>query len=277
MSNASLKQKVGKCSACGSTMLEEFVEGQIICCNCGRLIGSNIEDGYTENTNKPHPKMDDCSTVIPLESEGEFSEWQRLLRVSDSTERNTALILYYITKIVRELWLPWFVVEESINIHKALAGRCNFKGKRLKAISAAIVYASCKITGVPCSLRKVAKASEENPQKVFHSYSFIVESLKIPQAQLSISKLLNQTCKMMKTDVLSRNIARNIINVMGENRNLQGKNPYGHIAAAIYIASILARKERTQREIADITHVTEATIRTRYKEIMQNLLFTIYI
>ena len=45
----------------------------------------------------------------------------------------------------------------------------------------------------------------------------------------------------------------------------------GVAAAAVYVASRLCGTPRTQREIADISGVTEVTIRNRYKEIVGQL------
>ena len=50
-----------------------------------------------------------------------------------------------------------------------------------------------------------------------------------------------------------------------------GKSPTGVAAAAVYVASRLGNTARTQREVADISGVTEVTIRNRYKEIVGQL------
>ena len=52
---------------------------------------------------------------------------------------------------------------------------------------------------------------------------------------------------------------------------IDGKSPTGVAAAAIYIAAYLEGRNRTQREIADISSVTEVTIRNRYKELASGL------
>jgi transcription initiation factor TFIIB len=281
MLNVSLKPLRSKsCPACNSTALEELVEGQIICRNCGLVVSSDVEgkgNNHVKNVGRlPHEIRDDSAAII-LECEDEFSEWQRLLGVSDSTERNVALALHYMTKIVRKLQLPWLILEESINIYKALIGKCCFKGKRLKAISAAIVYASCKSAGIPCSLREVAKVSEEDSKKVFRSLTFIIKNLKFPQTQPDIGKLLDHLCKIMKVDKSSRDIAKNIMDALKRIEITQGKNPHSYAAAAIYIASILTGNKRTQKDLAEATRITEATIRMRYKKIVQNLIFIVSI
>jgi transcription initiation factor TFIIB len=50
-----------------------------------------------------------------------------------------------------------------------------------------------------------------------------------------------------------------------------GKSPTGVAAAAVYIVSRTNERSRTQREVADISGVTEVTIRNRYKELVDNL------
>lgn len=42
-------------------------------------------------------------------------------------------------------------------------------------------------------------------------------------------------------------------------------------AAALYIASVLLRERRTQREIAEVAGITEVTIRNRYRELTSKL------
>ncbi len=56
-------------------------------------------------------------------------------------------------------------------------------------------------------------------------------------------------------------------------RLTSGRGPTGVAAAASYIASVLIGERRTQREIAEIAKVTEVTIRNRYKELVDCLLF----
>lgn len=50
-----------------------------------------------------------------------------------------------------------------------------------------------------------------------------------------------------------------------------GKSPTGVAAAAVYVTARVEQRPRTQREIADISGVTEVTIRNRYKEITDEL------
>ena len=46
-----------------------------------------------------------------------------------------------------------------------------------------------------------------------------------------------------------------------------GKNPMDLAAAALYLACVTNRERRTQKNLAEVSGVTEVTIRNRYKEL----------
>ncbi|HJH27405.1 MAG TPA: hypothetical protein C5S37_11755 [Methanophagales archaeon] len=50
-----------------------------------------------------------------------------------------------------------------------------------------------------------------------------------------------------------------------------GRGPTGIAASAIYIAAILCDTKKTQKEVAEVTGVTEVTLRVRYKEMAAKL------
>ena len=70
-------------------------------------------------------------------------------------------------------------------------------------------------------------------------------------------------------------IAHKIISMARKLKLTSGRGPTGIAAAASYIASVLTGERKTQREIAEIAQVTEVTIRNRYKELVEKLLFEI--
>ncbi len=51
---------------------------------------------------------------------------------------------------------------------------------------------------------------------------------------------------------------------------LRNKEPRGISAAAVYLAGNSMGRHITQREVAKIAGVTEATLRSRYKELLNN-------
>ncbi|MEM1556231.1 MAG: hypothetical protein QXY57_02425, partial [Candidatus Bathyarchaeia archaeon] len=94
-------------------------------------------------------------------------------------------------------------------------------------------------------------------------------SLPPLKANNYISKFSNQLALQGKVE----EIANRILWVASELRLTSGKGPMGIAAAASYIASVLLGEKRTQREIAEVANVTEVTIRNRYKELTEYILF----
>lgn len=62
-----------------------------------------------------------------------------------------------------------------------------------------------------------------------------------------------------------------IINKAVKSGLSSGKGPTGVAAAALYIASLLLGERKTQKEVSEISGVTEVTIRNRYKELSEKI------
>ncbi|NLE05828.1 MAG: transcription initiation factor IIB, partial [Crenarchaeota archaeon] len=88
-----------------------------------------------------------------------------------------------------------------------------------------------------------------------------------------ITKFSNQLTMQGKVE----EIAHKILTSAKELKLTSGRGPTGIAAAASYIASVLTGERKTQREIAEIAQVTEVTIRNRYKELVERLMFQISI
>jgi len=84
-----------------------------------------------------------------------------------------------------------------------------------------------------------------------------------------IAKFSNQLTMQGKTE----EIAYKILAAAKELKLTSGRGPTGMAAAACYIASVLTGERKTQREVAEIAQVTEVTIRNRYKELVERLMF----
>jgi transcription initiation factor TFIIB len=62
--------------------------------------------------------------------------------------------------------------------------------------------------------------------------------------------------------------ARDLLETAKEQAVHSGKSPVGLAAASIYVGSLLTNNRITQKEIADVTDVSEVTIRNRYQELL---------
>jgi transcription initiation factor TFIIB len=138
-------------------------------------------------------------------------------------------------------------------------------------VTAASIYIACRQCKIIRTLDEVARAAHISKKELGRNYRFLVRKIKtkVPHvgSQLHVSKLVNHLTFSGDTE----SIAMKILEKAVELRLTSGRSPASIAAAAIYIASKLTGEQRTQGEIASSAHVTEVTIRNRYKELTQKL------
>jgi transcription initiation factor TFIIB len=204
-------------------------------------------------------------------------KWQRRIRVSDATERNLAFALSEITKISNNLNLPKNILETASVIYRKAVKERLIRGRSIQGVTSASIYLACRQCGLPRTLDEISQASMVNKKEVGRSYRFLIRELNysIPPLRPSqyITKFSNQLTMQGKVE----EIAHKILASAKELKLTSGRGPTGIAAAASYVASVLTGERKTQREIAEIAQVTEVTIRNRYKELVERLMFQISI
>jgi len=202
-------------------------------------------------------------------------KWQRRIRVSDATERNLAFALSEISKIANALNLPKNILETASVIYRKAVKERLIRGRSIQGVTSAALYVACRQCGLARTLDEIAQAASINKKEVGRSYRFLVKELNyfIPPLKPSqyITKFSNQLTMQGKVE----EIAHRILTTARELKLTSGRGPTGIAAAASYIASVLTGEQKTQREIAEIAQVTEVTIRNRYKELVERLIFVI--
>jgi transcription initiation factor TFIIB len=301
--------RVQQCPECGSDrLMRDYECAEIVCMNCGFVIAAKLADRGPEwrafddeqrakrarvgapLTYTIHDKG--LSTMIDWHDRDVYGKklspgqkaqiyrlrkWQRRIRVSDATERNLAFALSEISKIANALNLPKNILETASVIYRKAVKERLIRGRSIQGVTAAAVYVACRQCGLARTLDEIAQASNINKKEVGRSYRFLIKELDyfIPPLKPShyITKFSNQLTMQGKVE----EIAHKILNSARELKLTSGRGPTGIAAAASYIASVLTGERKTQREIAEIAQVTEVTIRNRYKELVERLMFEVTI
>jgi transcription initiation factor TFIIB len=299
--------KIQQCPECGSTkLMRDYECAEIVCMDCGFVVAAKLADRGPEwrafddeqrakrarvgapLTYTIHDKG--LSTMIDWHdrdiygkrlSPGQKAQiyrlrkWQRRIRVSDATERNLAFALSEISKIANALNLPKNILETASVIYRKAVKEHLIRGRSIQGVTSAAIYVACRQCGLARTLEEIAQASNINKKEVGRSYRFLVKELNyfIPPLKPSqyITKFSNQLTMQGKVE----EIAHKILSTARDLKLTSGRGPTGIAAAASYIASVLTGERKTQREIAEIAQVTEVTIRNRYKELVERLMFEI--
>lgn len=295
------------CPECGSSrLMRDYECAEIVCMNCGFVIAAKLTDHGPEwrafddeqrakrtRVGAPltftiHDKG--LSTMIDWHDRDIYGKrlppgqraqiyrlrkWQRRIRVSDATERNLAFALSEISKIANNLSLPKNIMETASVIYRKAVKERLIRGRSIQGVTSAAIYLACRQCLLARTLDEIAQASSINKKEVGRSYRFLIKELGYFIPPLKPSQYITKFSSQLTIQGKAEDIAHKILNLAKELKLTSGRGPTGIAAAASYIASVLTGERKTQREIAEIAQVTEVTIRNRYKELVERLLFTV--
>jgi transcription initiation factor TFIIB len=296
------------CPECGGTdVVRDNEKGEMICTTCGLVLSDHRIDTGPEwraftsderdsraRTGAPtsyalHDKG--LSTIIDWrdrDSKGaafsakqraqiyRLRKWQIRTRVHSSLDRNLAQAMTEIDRLSSQLGLSQGLREHAARLYrKLIAGRL-WRSRSIDATAAAAVYAACRHRGSPRSIEEIAEHSRESKKKISAHYRMLVTKLKI---RMPISSPENYVPRFISDLKLPSEVQKITMEILEQARKVRGlvtgRDPRGLAAAAIYIASIMSNNRVTQRDISQVSGVTEVTIRNRYKELVSRLELTI--
>ena len=301
--------EIQKCSACESSLIDDIVNGEIICSGCGIVVAEQMEDhGPEVKSTRLEDKMKlaratgqttysqhdlGIATEISLGTK-DFSgktinsevanqmnnlrKWQKRVRVSSSRDRRLSNVLGKILEVSQNCSLPKNVVETASKIYRSLDGKdIQVKGKSVMSISAAVIYLACKQCAVVRSLEEIIQATTPMKEakakvKLASRYyrTLVMELGTVTAPVLTMDKYISKIANMTNTDTRVERLALEIA-VKTKNRSItDGKAPNGIAAAYLYVSSILLGQSILQRDVSSVSGVTEVTIRNRCKEILSN-------
>ncbi|MGB9959691.1 MAG: hypothetical protein ACPLKQ_04125 [Candidatus Bathyarchaeales archaeon] len=265
-----------KCPQCGCDAVQ-FIERHPVCISCGLVIdqANQIEDRSPRRNGSK--KKSELLKVLPVNREQyvtpRYINVKTLMDsfgISDSVEEKIALTIALIIDLAGKLSLSDDVIEIALNIYESIAKKSTFKGKSIRALSAAIIYAASKKAGKVCGLHEISRAAGIKTNKIFKCYRLILEKLGYNLHYPSIDEYVTRICGRLALNESVVDIVRKISATAKDNAQMRGAI-ICVVAASIYMSSIISGERRTQKEIAEATGITETTLRTKYKEITEKL------
>ena len=291
------------CSECGSMDIRtDYARGETICSNCGIVLSfrhidqgpewrvfSNEELKKRSRVGSPstftvHDKR--LSTIIDWRNKDAFGKqltskqsaqsyrlrkWQIRTRVHSSLDRNLVVAMSELDRLSSQLGIPWGVKETAAILYRRAVERKLIRGRSIEAMIAATLYAACRKRKIPRTLDEIARHSRVNRKELGRCYRLMLNKLEIIIPMASPVDFIPRFSTALILSERTQQKAAKIIMLAREKGITVGKDPKGLAAAALYISAILEGERRTQLEIAKVAHVTEVTVRNRYKEIVKEL------
>ncbi|MFQ5759323.1 MAG: transcription initiation factor IIB family protein [Candidatus Bathyarchaeia archaeon] len=291
------------CPECGSTnLVHDYETGETICGDCGLVIREQMMDkgpewrAFTQEEKASRSRVgiptsysvhdkglstaigrvdrDAFGRKLPLSTRLQMwrlRKWQIRSRVHSSVDRNLAQAMAELDRLSDKAYIPSSVKEKAAVIYRKALDKGLVRGRSIAAIAAASLYAACRRTETPRSLREISEASLVDKKDVARCYRLLIRELDL---HMPIADPLTYISKIAERTGISGQTQGLAIKILREAKTqhaASGKDPMGLAAAALYIACLQNDEKKTQKDIAEAGGVTEVTVRNRYKSLKRRL------
>ena len=193
-------------------------------------------------------------------------------QVNASEARNLQQAVNILQIYVDKLHLSQAIAEKAMLIYRKALRAGLVRGRSIRSIMAAAVYAACRAMNAPRDLRELEKAYPVVKRKtIAQGYRLLLKhlDLKVPVADPSI--YLKKIASKVNLDQKTIQEAHRILEEAAKKGATVGKDPVGIAAAALYMACQETTQNITQKDIARAAGVTEVTVRNRFKGLKEAL------
>src|SRR4030043_1598430 len=135
-------------------------------------------------------------------------KWQIRSRVHSSSDRNLAQALGELDRLSDKVSIPPPIKEKAAVVYRKALDKGLVRGRSIAAIAAAALYAACRGSGTPRTLREIAEASLVDKKDVARCYSLLLRELDGPMPIADpltyVSKIAESTGISGKTQGIAR-------------------------------------------------------------------------
>ena len=291
-----------QCQVDPPNLVEEFSSGDLVCGDCGLVVGDRIVDTRSEWRTFANEEGDDPSRVGESSNPimdglvesldtrigardggtGLSRQLQRTAQMGQGTQNRHILEAFDdIQRKCDSIHLPKMVSDTAKQLFRRAEEAKIARGKKTEAIVAAAIYVSCKVNRVPrtfpeiCNLTKVKKKligqvfremqaafGLNNPGAVDAGIDAVG-----PTAAL---ELVGRFCSRLGLEQNIIRLTEDVITRVREASVLAGQLPITVSAACIVFAVTLAMANPpTVRAVAESAQVSDSTIKSSYRDLLR--------
>jgi len=291
-----------RCPRCGkNTIITDMEIGELICGRCGYVVSERLENPGPERRSFPDDRISrertgvgtslaihdqGLSTVInptnrdstgkPLSSSMKMTlkrlrTWDKRSQ-SDRIDRNFKQAFSELNRLKDKLAISDVVVEKAAYIYRKALEKKLVRGRSIPAMIGAALYAACRDTETPRTLNDITAAINIKRKKLTACYRLLVKELGLKMPVVDSIQCVARIASKAGLSEKTKRYAIEILRKAEEDKSSAGKNPMGLAGAALYLSCVKNGDDKTQRDIAEASNITEVTIRNRYKGLSELLI-----
>ncbi|MBW3015864.1 hypothetical protein KY330_05570 [Candidatus Woesearchaeota archaeon] len=288
--------KVHKCPECGDkNFFVNKERGEVICKNCSFVVEDAMMDFGRERICDSEDFEKKSRSGAPFDprvannlitSVGNKDDLRKLPRsqrylftrirkknnwTSSSLEQNLNNSLTNLKLISSNLKVTEHIEKEAARIYRTAVEKGLTKARSNELIVIGCLYAVCRKEGFPKTLKEFSEVTGYTRKQIGKIYRFLIRALKINIQPGNAVDFVAKFSSELKLDAKVQTKAIKMIEQIQKLGLTSGKCPMSIAGTTLYLAGLLVNQKRTQKEISEVSNITEVTLRNRCKEFIKAL------
>ena len=278
------------CPECNGYIVLISERGETVCNQCGLIINEKEIDlknsGRRTYTQKEKNKFDNYGWPIsPLVADLEICtkinknetndfDLKRVIKrdsIYSWKTRNFLIAFAELKRLCFNLNIPSHIKNETISLYKKSFKANLLKGRSISGMIAACLYFVSKKLNTPVIFKEIIYESTADAEIIKKCYKALIKKFKLPHHNVNPLLFVPRYSSALGLDIETQQLVVKILTHLLKNNEFHGKNPMGLCGGAIYFAAKLKGKKITQKQVAKKVGITDLTLRSRYKEIIEKI------
>jgi transcription initiation factor TFIIB len=286
--NRSISQQV--CNSCESTsMIFDEPTGETVCSDCGIVIsekqmtlekplktqrsGMLLSLAYPDkglSTLITYSNTDAYGTSLNQDQISSINKIRYYDKLSDNKNhiRNLKNAFAVMAATKDKLTLTDPVIERAAYYYRKTLGSRLIKGRSIKEMVVASVYAACKEMDISRRLGDISKAADADNIFAGRCFRIMSRELRINTSNVDANRYLSKVAGNAGVNQKTYRVALNILDVVKNDPISYGKDPKALATAALYGACLVEKQDNaSQTRIAQAGGISVVTLRKRLLDI----------
>lgn len=190
---------------------------------------------------------------------------------SSSLQQNLNSALGNLKVISGQLNLPERVEREAAGIYRQAAEQGLTLKRSIENLVVGSVFIACKMHGVARALKEFADASGVDVKILAKTYKMMLRELNLKIDPTDPIDFIGRFASDLDLSAKVQTKAIKFIEGIKKKGLMSGLSPVSVAASTLYIAGLTLGEKRTQKKIAEISGITETTLRNRCKSMIKQL------
>ncbi|MDG7007235.1 MAG: transcription initiation factor IIB [Nitrososphaerota archaeon] len=289
-----LQYSDARCPECGAhSLASDASTGELVCRNCGFVVGERLiaegpewrpfsegdkvrsgalisitkrDMGLATVVGKSNRDASGRAFAPTMRSAIErLRKWDSRAPALGSAEKDLGVAMVELERMGDKLVVSRAVKERAAYIYRKALGRGLLRGRSIRGIAAASLYAAFRDTETPRTIKDIAAVSDLAGKDIGRDYRMLLREMDL---SMPVADAARNVTRVASKVGLSEKVVRKALEIIKMTEEMEisaGKMPMGLAASSLYLAGVLEGEKRTQKEIAEAAEVTEVTVRNRYK------------